>query len=77
MRKRARHLDPSKCEDTAEFLNSKALQEEGRAGDVQSLWSVARASLANGGAVVELTEDSAILHTVRHNISWLKRNQAY
>ena len=76
MRKRARHLDPSKREDMAEFLNSTAQQGEGRAGDVQSLWSVARASLANGRALVELTEDSAILHTVHHDISWLKRNQA-
>ena len=76
MRKRASHLDPSKHDDMAEFLNSTALPGEGRAGDIQSLWSAVRASLANGGALVKITDDSAILHTGSHDISWLKRNQA-
>ena len=73
--KRAPSLDPSKLEDLAEFLNSTAAPGEGRAGDLQSLWSAARASLANGGATIEITQDSAILHTQRDNR--LKRKLAY
>ncbi|KAL5509939.1 hypothetical protein EMCRGX_G005389 [Ephydatia muelleri] len=75
--KRARRLDPNKLEDLAEFLNTSAAPGEGRAGDLQSLWSSARASLVAGGAAIEITQDSAILHTSKHNIPWHKRKQAF
>ena len=76
--KRAPRLDPSKQEDLAEFLNGTAAPGEGRAGDLQSLWSAARASLTIGGATVELTRDSAILHTHRNNkLTWQKRKLAF
>lgn len=69
--KRAQHLDPTKQEDLAEFLNTSAALEEGHAGDLQSLWSVVRTSLIIGGAMVRMTEDSAILFTECHKIPWL------
>ena len=72
IKRRAGHLDPSKTEDMAEFLNTTAPPGEGRAGDLQSLWTAARASLAIGRAIVEITRDSAILHTESHNINWSK-----
>ena len=75
--KRARRLDPNKLEDLAEFLNTSAAPGEGRAGDLQSLWSSARASLVAGGAAIEITQDLAILHTSKHNIPWHKRKQAF
>ena len=75
--KRARRLDPNKLEDLAEFLNTSAAPGEGRAGDLQSLWSSARASLVAGGAAIEITQDSAILHTSKHNFPWHKRKQAF
>ena len=76
IKKRARRLDPSIPEDMAEFLNTTAPPGEGRAGDLQSLWTAARASLAIGKAIVQITTDSAILHTERHEVSWPKRNEA-
>ncbi|KAL5509985.1 hypothetical protein EMCRGX_G005445 [Ephydatia muelleri] len=75
--KRARRLDPNKLEDLAEFLNTSAAPGEGHAGDLQSLWSSARASLVAGGAAIKITQDSAILHTSKHNIPWHKRKQAF
>ena len=74
--KRARHLDPSNPEHLAEFLNSTAHPGEGRAGDLWSLWSSARASLAIGGAFISLTQDSATLQTDHHHITWVKRKLA-
>ena len=47
--KRARHLDPNNLEHLGEFLNNSAPPGEGRAGDLQSLWSHCRASLTMGG----------------------------
>ena len=75
--KRAHRLDPSKTEDLAEFINSTALSGEGSAGDLQSLWSAERTSLAIGGATIELTQDSAILHTNRHHLAWPKCKLAF
>ncbi|KAL5510049.1 hypothetical protein EMCRGX_G005519 [Ephydatia muelleri] len=62
---RARKLDPTKKEDLEEFLNTTAAPGEGRTVDLQSLWSSARAGLANGGATIEITADSAVLHMSR------------
>ncbi|KAL5509813.1 hypothetical protein EMCRGX_G005243 [Ephydatia muelleri] len=75
VKKRARHLDPNKPEDLSEFLNNSAPPGEGGAGDMQSIWSQCRDSLATGGATIELTQDSATLHTVDQHLSWIKRNQ--
>ena len=72
---RARRLDPTKKEDLEEFLNTTAAPGEGRAGDLLSLWSSARAGLANGGATIEISADSAILHTSRLHISWDQRKR--
>ena len=74
--KRAPHLDLSKPEDMAEFLNSTAVPGKGCAGDLQSLWTAARSSLAITGATIELTQDSAMLHTERHHLAWHKRKDA-
>ena len=75
--KRARRLDPTKLEDLSEFLNTTAAPGEGRAGDLHSLWSSARASLANTGAILELTSESAVLHANNHHLSWLQRKRAF
>ena len=75
--KRAPRLDPSKTEDLVEFMNITAHPGEGCAGDLQSLWSAAWASLVIGGAHIELTQDSAILHTDRHHLVWSKRKLAF
>ena len=75
--KRARHLDPNKAEHLADFLNNSAPPGEGRAGDLQSLWSHCRASLIRGGAAIELTQDSAFLLTEKQKLPWGKRKQAF
>ena len=75
--KRARRLDPTKLEDLSEFLNTSLAPGEGRAGDLQSLWSSARDSLANGEATIKLTPDSAVLHTSNHHLSWSQRKRAF
>ena len=75
--KRARWLDPTKLEDLSEFLNTSPTPGEGRAGDLQSLWSSARDSLANGEATIKLTLDSAILHTSNHHLNWSQRKRAF
>ncbi|KAL5510035.1 hypothetical protein EMCRGX_G005503 [Ephydatia muelleri] len=67
--KRARWLDPTELEDLSEFLNTSPAPGEGRAGDLQSLWSSAQDSLANGEATIKLTPDSAVLHTSNHHLS--------
>ena len=46
VKKRARYLDPNKPEHLSEFLNTSALPVEGGAGDMQSIWSQCRDSLA-------------------------------
>ena len=46
--KRARHLDPNKAENLVDFLKNSATPGEGRAADLQSLWSHCRASLIIG-----------------------------
>ena len=71
--KRARRLDPTKLEDLSEFLNTTATP----AGDLHSLWSSARASLANTGAILELKPESAVLHTNNHHLSWPQRKRAF
>ena len=75
--KRAKHLDPTNRGDLAEFLNTTAHPGEGRAGDLHSLWSSARASLAIGDALLEITKDSAVLHCESTNLPWHKRKQVF
>ena len=75
--KRARHLDPNKAENLVDFLNNSALPGEGRAADLQSLWSHCRASLIIGGAAIELTQDSAFLLTEKQKLPWGKCKQAF
>ena len=71
--RRARYLDHTNPEGLMLFLNTTAPPGEGRAGDLQSLWSSARASLAITGATITLTEDSATLETEWHKVPWEKR----
>ena len=73
--KRAHYLDATKQNNLTLFLNTSAGPGEGRAGDLQSLWSLARASLVYTGASIELTSDSATLHTPKHKVTWDKRKQ--
>ena len=75
--KRNRRLDPTKMEDLSEFLNNSPSPGEGRAGDLQSLWSSARISLANGDATISITSDSATLHTSKLQLNWLQRKRAF
>ena len=52
---------------------SSAPPGEGRSGDLQSLWSAARASLTATSADITLTQDSVTLSTGRHKLTWDKR----
>ncbi|KAL5510380.1 hypothetical protein EMCRGX_G005918 [Ephydatia muelleri] len=52
---------------------SSAPPGEGRSGDLQSLWSAARASLTATSADKTLTKDSVTLSTGRHKLTWDKR----
>eukprot|EP00731_Ephydatia_muelleri_P013987 Em0007g1297a len=52
---------------------SSAPPGEGRSGDLQSLWSAARASLTATSADITLTQDSVTLSTGWHKLTWDKR----
>ena len=52
---------------------SSAPPGEGRSGDLQSLWSAARASLTATSADITLTQDSVTLSTGQHKLTWDKR----
>ena len=75
--KRAHYLDPTKHEHLTTFLNTSSPPGEGRAGDLQSLWSSARASLTHTGAIIVLTQDSATIEISQHILTWDKRKDLY
>ena len=58
MSKRARHLDPTNLEDMSLFLNTPPHTGEGRAGDLHSIWSAVRKSLALPNTSISISEDS-------------------
>ena len=74
--KRARYLDANNLEDLTTFLNQAPRVGEGKAGDVHSIWSAVRDSLANTGAILKVLPDSATLHTERRPIGWNQRKLA-
>lgn len=75
--KRARYLDPTKPDHLATFLNTSSSPGEGRAGDLQSLWSLARASLTHTEAIITLTQDSATIEASQHILTWDKCKDLY
>eukprot|EP00731_Ephydatia_muelleri_P013793 Em0007g1103a len=75
--KRARYLDPTKPDHLATFLNTSSSPGEGRAGDLQSLWSSARASLTHTEAIITLTQDSATIEASQHILTWDKCKDLY
>ena len=70
--KRTRYLDPTRPEHLASFLNSSSFPGEGRAGDLQSLWSSARASLTHTESIIVLTQTSATIQADGHTLTWDK-----
>ena len=71
--KRARQLDHTTHEGLHLFLNSSPGPGEGRAGDLQTLWSAVRNSLVLTNATICLSQDSATISIGRHKLSWDKR----
>ena len=75
--KRAPYLDPTDPDHLERWLATTASPLEGKAGDLQSLWSSVRGSLILTGSFIKLTEESATLHTAKHTVTWAKRKLAY
>eukprot|EP00731_Ephydatia_muelleri_P013765 Em0007g1075a len=75
--KRAPYLDPTDPDHLERWLATTASPLEGKAGDLQSLWSSVRGSLILTGSIIKLTEESATLHTAKHTVTWAKRKLAY
>eukprot|EP00731_Ephydatia_muelleri_P013746 Em0007g1056a len=75
--KRAPYLDPTDPGHLERWLNTSAGPLEGRAGDLQSLWSAVRQSLILTSSSIRLTEESATLHTTKHTITWDRRKLLY
>ena len=75
--KRAPTLDPTDPSHLEQWLSTSAGPLEGRAGDLQSLWSAVRQSLIITSSVIRLTEESATLHTANQAITWDRRKQLY
>lgn len=75
--KRASYLDPTDPNHLEQWLNTSAGPLEGRAGDLQSLWSAVRQSLILTSSSIRLTEESATLHTSKHTITWDRRKLLY
>ena len=75
--KRAPYLDPTDPSHLERWLSTSAGPLEGRAGDLQSLWSAVRQSLILTSSFIRLTEESATLHTAKHTITWDRRKLLY
>lgn len=75
--KRAPYLDPTDPDHLEMWLATTASPLEGKAGDLQSLWSSVRGSLILTGSFIKLTEESATLHTAKYTITWAKRKLTY
>ncbi|KAL5509886.1 hypothetical protein EMCRGX_G005326 [Ephydatia muelleri] len=73
--KRAPYLHPTDPNHLERWLATSASPLEGKAGDLQTLWSSVRGSLT--GSFIKLTEESATLHTAKHTVKWAKRKLAY
>ena len=73
--KRAPYLHPTDPDHLERWLATSASPLEGKAGDLQTLWSSVRGSLT--GSFIKLTEESATLHTAKHTVKWAKRKLAY
>ena len=75
--KRTRYLDPTRPEHLASFLNTSSVPGEGRAGDLQSLWSSARASLTHTESIIVLTQTSATIQADGHTLTWDKHKDLH
>ena len=63
-------------EDLTTFLNESLQVGEGKAGDLHSIWSAARDSLANTGATLRVLPNSTTLYTEWCPIGWSQRKLA-
>ena len=75
--KRARYLDPNNLDHMMTFLSTSPGPMEGRAGDLQTLWSSARTSLILTDSVIKVTDTSATLHIGTRTITWDRRKVLY
>ena len=77
MSERAPYLDPCNPDHIEMFLSTSPGTMEGRAGDLQTLWSSVRTSLIYTGSIISLTDTSATLRTEHHTTTWEKRKLLY
>ena len=54
-----------------------SIQQPSQGKDMPVISTVCGASLANTGATLELTPESAVLHTNNHHLSWPQRKRAF